>query len=39
MECAALGREPLAGLDLAYETTKLISAGYRSAEEGRRIAV
>ena len=39
MECAALGREPRAGLDLAYETTKLIYAGYRSAEEGRRIAV
>ena len=39
MECVALGREPRAGLDLAYETTKLVYAGYRSAEEGRRIAL
>ncbi|MGO8914525.1 MAG: Gfo/Idh/MocA family protein [Stellaceae bacterium] len=37
MECAAFGRQPLAGLDLAYETMKLVYAGYWSAEEGRRI--
>jgi predicted dehydrogenase len=37
MECVALGREPRAGLDLAYETTKVNYAGYWSAEEGRRI--
>jgi predicted dehydrogenase len=37
MECAAHGREPRAGLDLAYETTKVNYAGYWSAEEGRRI--
>src|SRR5947209_2111283 len=39
MECAALGREPRAGLELARETTKLVYAGYWSAEEGRRIAL
>ena len=38
MECVSLGREPRAGLALAYETTKIVYAGYRSAEEGRRIA-
>ena len=37
MECVALGREPRAGLDLAYETTQVNNAGYWSAEEGRRI--
>ena len=37
MECVALGREPRAGLDLARETTRLVYAGYWSAEEGRRI--
>jgi predicted dehydrogenase len=39
MECAALGRQPLAGLDLAFETMKIIYAGYWSAEEGRRISL
>src|SRR5215813_4907495 len=39
MECIALGREPRAGLALAYETVKITYAGYRSAEEGRRIAL
>ncbi|NLA90458.1 MAG: Gfo/Idh/MocA family oxidoreductase [Synergistaceae bacterium] len=39
MECIAEGREPLAGLDLAYETTKLTYAGYLSAEKGARIKV
>jgi len=37
MECVATGREPLAGLDLAYETMKVQYAGYWSAEEGKRI--
>ena len=39
MECAAFGRQPLAGLDLAYETIKMNYAGYWSADEGRRIAL
>jgi predicted dehydrogenase len=39
MECAATGRQPLSGLDLAYETTKLNYAAYWAAEEGRRIAL
>ena len=37
MECVATGRQPLAGVDLAYETMKVQYAGYWSAEEGRRI--
>jgi predicted dehydrogenase len=39
MECAALGREPRAGLGLAFETIRVQYAGYRAAEEGRRIAL
>jgi predicted dehydrogenase len=39
MECVAAGRQPRAGLDLACETTKIIYAGYRAAEEGRRVAL
>ena len=39
MECVAWGRQPLGGLDLAYETTRLNYAGYWAAEEGRRIAL
>ena len=39
MECVASGRQPLAGLDLAYETARLNYAGYWAAEEGRRIAL
>jgi predicted dehydrogenase len=39
MECAALGRAPRSGVDLAYETIKVSYAGYWSAEEGRRIAL
>ena len=34
MECVALGRQPLAGLELAFETIKINYAGYWSAEEG-----
>jgi len=37
MECVATGRQPLADMDLAYETIKVNYAGYWSAEEGRRI--
>jgi predicted dehydrogenase len=39
MECAAFGREPLAGLDLAFEAIKVHYAAYWSAEEGRRISL
>jgi predicted dehydrogenase len=39
MECVATGRQPLAGMNLAYETIKVNYAGYWSAEEGRRIAL
>ena len=39
MECAATGRAPLAGLELAFETIKVHYAAYWSAEEGRRIAL
>jgi predicted dehydrogenase len=39
MECVVLERQPLAGLDLAYETIKMNYAGYWSADEGRRIAL
>jgi predicted dehydrogenase len=39
MECVASGREPRAGLALAYETIKVNYAGYWSAEEGRRITL
>lgn len=39
MECVAFGRQPLSGLDLAYETTRLNYAAYWAAEEGRRVAL
>jgi predicted dehydrogenase len=39
MECVATGRQPLADMDLAYETTRIQYAGYWAAEEGRRIAL
>jgi predicted dehydrogenase len=39
MECVALGREPRAGLDLAFEAIRIQYAGYWAAEEGRRIAL
>lgn len=31
------GREPRAGIDLAFETTKIIYAAYKSADEGRTV--
>ena len=37
MECVAHGREPLSGLQLAYETIKVNYAGYWAADEGRRV--
>jgi predicted dehydrogenase len=39
MECVVLERQPLAGVDLAYETIKMNYAGYWSADEGRRISL
>ncbi|WP_375777610.1 Gfo/Idh/MocA family protein [Bradyrhizobium sp. ma5] len=39
MECVATGRQPLAGLALAYETTKVNYAGYWAADEGRRVVL
>ena len=37
MECVAYGRDPLADLDLAYETIKATYAAYWAAEDGKRI--
>ncbi|KJC51632.1 oxidoreductase [Bradyrhizobium sp. LTSP885] len=37
MECVATGRQPLANLALAFETTKVNYAGYWAADEGRRV--
>ena len=37
IECVAHDRKPMAGLKLAADTIKVIYAGYRSAQEGRRI--
>jgi predicted dehydrogenase len=39
MECVATGRQPLADLELAYESMKVQYAGYWSADEGRRITL
>ncbi|MBR0793927.1 Gfo/Idh/MocA family oxidoreductase [Bradyrhizobium jicamae] len=39
MECVATGRQPLAGLALAFETTRVNYAGYWSADEGRRVTL
>jgi len=39
MECAVSGHQPLSGLDLAYETIRVIYAGYLSAEKGMRITL
>jgi predicted dehydrogenase len=39
MECIAFGREPRAGLDLAFEAMRVHYAGYWAAEEGRRISL
>jgi len=37
MECVALGRQPLANLELAFDTIQATYAAYWSAEEGKRI--
>jgi predicted dehydrogenase len=37
MECVATGRQPLADLELAYDTMQAQYAGYWSADEGKRI--
>jgi predicted dehydrogenase len=37
MECVATGRQPLADLDLACETTRVQYAGYWAAAEGKRV--
>ncbi|MBU8881349.1 Gfo/Idh/MocA family oxidoreductase [Bacillus sp. FJAT-29790] len=37
MECVLENRQPLSGIDLAYETIKVIYAAYLSASEGRRV--
>jgi predicted dehydrogenase len=37
MECVGEGRQPVAGIDLAYEAIQVHYAGYWAAEEGRRI--
>ena len=39
MECVAHGREPLAGLDLAYDAIRVHYAAYWAAEEGRRVTL
>lgn len=39
MECAATGRQPLAGLDLAIDAIRVHYAAYQAAEEGRRITL
>lgn len=37
MECAACGRQPISGFELACETTKAIYAAYLSAEQNKRV--
>ena len=37
MECVVTGRQPLADLELAYDTMQAQYAGYWSAEDGKRI--
>ena len=37
LECVAYGRHPLSDFALAAEVTKLIYAGYLSAERGMRV--
>ena len=39
MECMALGRQPLADVNLAYDTIRATYAAYWSAEAGRRISL
>ncbi len=39
MECVAHGRQPLADVDLAFDTIQATYAAYWSAEEGKRISL
>jgi predicted dehydrogenase len=39
MECVAFGRQPLAGVDLAYEAIRIHYAAYWAAEEGCRVSL
>ncbi len=39
MECVAFGRKPLADIDIACETARLMYAAYLSAEEGRKLKI
>ncbi len=39
MECAAFGRQPLAGVELARQAIQVHYAAYLSAEEGRRVVL
>ena len=39
MDCVALGRQPLADVNLAYDTIRATYAAYWSAEAGRRISL
>jgi predicted dehydrogenase len=39
MECVTTGREPLSGVGLARQAIQVTYAGYRAAEEGRRISL
>ena len=36
-EAVCFDREPRAGIELAYETVRVLYAAYRSSEEGKRI--
>jgi predicted dehydrogenase len=37
VDCLLTGREPVSGLDLAYQTVELIYAAYLAAEKGKRV--
>jgi predicted dehydrogenase len=37
VDCLLTGREPVSGLDLAYQTVEVIYAAYLSAEKGERV--
>ncbi len=39
MECVAYDRQPLSGVDLAFDTIKATYAAYWSAEDGKRITL
>jgi predicted dehydrogenase len=39
VDCLLTGREPVSGLDLAYQTVELIYSAYLAAEKGNRVAL